>query len=190
MSDNETKVETEEVIEDAEDVQDVAEGEEDSTDYKALAAKNAGIAKRLKTKLEKQKLDKKVERKVEQKLAENKTEFDYGQKAFLKSSGIASSEYSLVLEVMSATGKDLESVLESKYFQGELKDLRDANATKDATPSGQKRSSTSTRDKVEYWLAKGELPPADQVELRRQYVNAKIATEKKSQRQFTDRPVG
>lgn len=178
MAENETKVDAvvdDELIEDPEDVKEAKDGETDTTDYKALAAKNAGIAKRLKTKLEKAKLEKKVDKKVEQKLAETNKGFDYGQKAFLKASGIAPSEYALVQEVMSATGKDLESVLDSKYFQAELKDLREASATKEAVPAGQKRSTTSTRETVDYWIAKGELPPADQVELRRKVVNAKIA---------------
>ena len=76
MAENETEIEGEEEIEDAPELE---EGQEDTTDYKALAAKNAGIAKRLKTKLEKSKIEKKVEKGVEKVL--NKQGFDYAEKA-------------------------------------------------------------------------------------------------------------
>jgi hypothetical protein len=172
---NENEVEDLE-LEDAEDAPEIEEGEEDTTDYKALAIKNAGIAKRNKTKLEKLKL-KNAERKGAEKAIEkqnNKQGFDYAEKAFLKASDIKPDEYALVEEAMKATGKDLESVLDSKWFQAELKEQREAKVSKDAVPSGTKRSSSSARDTVDYWIAKGELPPADQRELRTKVVNAKI----------------
>lgn len=177
-------------LEEPEDAPEIAEGEEDKTDYKALAIKNAGIAKRNKTKLDKLKIAtaKKEGKEEGKKEAQQTKGFDYGQKAFLKASQISSDEYGLVEEIMASTGKDLESVLDSKYFQSELKDFRDAKATKDATPSGQKRSTTSTRDSVEYWIAKGQLPPADQVALRRKVVNAKIKVEQEKS-MFTDHSV-
>lgn len=105
----------------------------------------------------------------------NKGDLDYGMKAFLTANGIkGADELSLVKEAMSATGKDLEDVIESRFFQAELKELREAKAVKDATPSGTKRSTTSARDSVEYWIAKGELPPMEDFELRKKVVNAKI----------------
>lgn len=106
---------------------------------------------------------------------ENKKEgFDYAEKAYLKASGIQSDEYDFVKEVMDSTGKNLDQVLEAKYFQSELKERREAKATKDAIPDGKTRGAGGHRDSVEYWIAKGELPPPDQIELRRKVVNAKI----------------
>jgi hypothetical protein len=70
-----------------------------------------------------------------------------------------------------------------------LKERRDAAATKEATPSGSKRSGTASRDKVEYWIKKGVLPPTDQNKLRREVVKAKIA-KAKSGSTFTDNPIG
>lgn len=118
-----------------------------------------------------------------------KGELDYGQKAFLVANGIkGKEELALVQEVMEESGKSLEDVLESKYFQSELKELRDDKATAKATPTGTQRSKTSARDSVDYWLAKGELPPTDNQELRRKVVNARIAQEKSANR-FSDNAV-
>ena len=146
---------------------------------KAEAEAAMGRAKRAETKLEKFKT---------QQPPAKKEGFDYAEKAYLKSSGIQSDEFSFVEEVMKATGKDLEAVLESKYFQAELKERRDAKATQDAIPTGTKRSGQSARDEVDYWIAKGELPPADQRELRQKVVNAKIKAEK-AKSQFSDNPL-
>lgn len=117
------------------------------------------------------------------------SELDYGEKAFLVSNGIKGAEETkLVQDIMESTGKSLEDVLESKYFQAEIKEMRDAKASQDATPSGNKTGQGSARDTVEYWISKGELPPADQTELRRKVVNAKIAKETTTN-PFTDTPV-
>lgn len=169
--------------------EEVKEGEEDNTDWKALAQRNAGIAKRNATRLAKMKTaaNAKVETPAE-KVIQTKKGFDYAEKAFLKSNGISADEYEFVQEVMQGTGKSLDDVLESKYFQAELKEKRDLKASKDAIPSGSKRASPTTRDSVEYWLAKGELPPRDQSELRSKVVKAKIAAAKKGS-QFSDNPI-
>ncbi len=55
----------EQEVEEIEELPEVEEGQEDTTDYKALALRNAGIAKRLKTKLEKSKVEVKPEAKPE-----------------------------------------------------------------------------------------------------------------------------
>ena len=162
----------------------------DTTDWKSLALKNQGIAKRLKTKLEKAKdkakePPKEIDDKPEPK---EKQGFDYAEKAFLTANGIKSDEYAFVEEVMKSTGKSLDEVLEAKYFQSELKERREEKASKDAIPSGSKRAATSSRDTVEYWIAKGELPPENQRELRQQVVNARIKSEK-DKSQFTSNPI-
>lgn len=117
------------------------------------------------------------------------SELDYGQKAFLVANGIkGAEEFDLVQKIMADTGKPLEDVLESKYFQAELKERRDAKTVADAIPDNSKRSNQSASTTVDYWLAKGELPPADQVDLRRQVVNARLKQEQ-NKSQFTDNPV-
>jgi hypothetical protein len=147
------------------------DSEEDLTDWKAEAEKYKGMASRYKTERDKLKA-----KKAEAPKKENK-DLDYGQKAFLVASGIKGSEEIELVKQYLASGKELDEIIENKHFQNDLKDLRDDKAIKAAIPSNTKRSGTSTRDSVDYWLAKGELPPPDQVELRRQVVNAKIKSQ-------------
>ena len=172
-------------------VDDITEAQDDegndTTDWKALALKNQGIAKRLQTKAEKAKLDAKVEKKVE-KVLEGK-ELDRLDKAILRVEKITSpEEIALVEAMMKESGKDVEGVLASKFFQSELASLREAQATKEATPTGSKRSGQSPRDEVDYWIAKGELPPQDQQKLRMDVVARKREVAK-STKQFSDDPV-
>lgn len=115
--------------------------------------------------------------------------FDYAEKAFLKVNDVLPDEYQLVQQIIEDTGKTIEEVLDSKYFRAEQKELREHKASTEAIPDGSKRAGTSGKDKVEYWLAKGELPPADQPQLRRDYVNAKLKKEADTKK-FTDTPIG
>lgn len=103
---------------------------------------------------------------------------DYGEKAFLIANGIkGADEISLAKKLAKETGKDLESLLETTYFQSELRDFREKKQTAIAIPSKSKRSNNTSTDSVEYWLAKDELPPASEVELRRKVVNARMKKE-------------
>ena len=183
--------EQEDIIEDL--PEDVEEGVEDNTDWKALAKKNQGIAKRLKTKntklTETAKETKKAKSEVKKpKSKDTKESFDYAEKAYLKTSVVKPEEFKLVKKIMDSTGKTLDEVLESKYFRSEPKELREDADSKAAVPSGTKRTAPSTKDKVSYWLAKGEMPPADQPKLRREYVNAKMTNEQQGSK-YTDRPI-
>lgn len=159
----------------------------DTTDWKAEAQKARGIAKRNATRLAKLK-ETKVELPAEKTLKTEKKGFDYAEKAFLRSNDIKAEEYDFVQEVMASTGKSLDEVLEAKYFQAELRERREAKASKEAIPNGSKRSTGSARDTVEYWIAKGELPPYDQRELRHKVVKAKTELSR-SKAKFTDRPI-
>ena len=104
--------------------------------------------------------------------------FDWGEKAYLTSNGIkGSDEHEFTQKLQKQTGLDLDSLLEDTYFQTKLNEFREQKATTNATPSGTKRSNNSSVDTVEYWIAKGELPPKDQVEMRRKVVNARLKKE-------------
>ena len=116
-------------------------------------------------------------------------ELDYGQKAYLVASGYKSAaEQKLAQEMMKSSGKTLDEILESKFFQAEVKEIREAAEGKAAIPEGTKRPGNSSADSVEYWIAKGELPPADQVELRQKVVNARMKAESGGSN-FTSNPV-
>lgn len=96
---------------------------------------------------------------------------DYGQKAFLAASGYKSpDEMKLAYEIMKESGKDLEGVLQSKYFLSEVENMRELAKTANATIPG-KRSGLAT-DSVDYWLTKPfEEVPKD---MRQKVLNAKL----------------
>lgn len=118
-------------------------------------------------------------------------ELDYGQKAYLVAKGIEDAdEIDLVKGAMASSGKTLEEVLNASWFKAELKDLKDQKTVADATPGNGKRTGASAANTVEYWIAKGELPPntAENSKLRQEVVNARMKKEKGAS-QFTDNPV-
>ncbi len=108
--------------------------------------------------------------------AEDKSEgFDYGQKAFLVANGVkGEKETELVQKVMSETGRTIEQVLDSKYFQADLTEMRELDTTKNATIEG-KRAGNGVVDSVEYWASKpfAEVPK----DLRADVVNYKLKKE-------------
>lgn len=108
-------------------------------------------------------------------------DLDYGALAFHNSKSdsvkIESDEdIEFLKETMEETGKSQKDILASKWFQSELKERAEARRSSDAVPKGTKRTGSSSKDTVEHWLAKGEMPentPENQ-ELRRKIVAEKI----------------
>ena len=196
------------IIEDA-DIQEAdftpEELADENFDWKAESLKLKGLNQRRATKLRKLKENLKPEIKpkteVQQDKIENKKEVDYArdahllaQETYFIANGIkGEDEIELAKRIISETGKSEREVVGMKYFQSELKELRDARATKDALPSSSKRSTTTQRDSVDYWLAKlengGKLFDIPDVKLRREVVNARMARGKQTNH-FTDRPFG
>jgi hypothetical protein len=183
MSNDQNK---EEIVIDAEDVAEVPalpqpkEGE--TVDWKAEAEKYQGMATRRGTKLSKLK-GAKPEPVVPADQAPKKGELDYGQKAFLVANGVKEAEdMALVQKTMTDTGRSLEDVLATPYVQAELKRLGEERATKAAAPGPQDRGNAPAKNTVDYWMAKGGLPPADGTpatkKLREDIVNARAAKEK------------
>ena len=167
MSTNENGEEA--IVEDVDD-QVIDDSSEPTVDWEAKAKEYEGRLKRAETKL----------KKSSEKPAESKPStsngLDYGMKALLRSEGIkGESETKLVQEYMRETGKDIESVLDSKHFKAELEDLRELAKSAAATPAG-KGSNNSSTDSVEYWMTKDleDVPK----EMRIQVVNAKLRQEK------------
>lgn len=146
---------------------------------------------RLKRQLKKAQNELGVESETETKAVRKSIELDYGQKAYLIANGVkGSSEFNLVKEIMTDTGKPLEEVVDSRYFQTRLKEersLANSKAASDAA-TGSMKGSPSARDTTEYWLAKGELPPTHMTTLRREVVNARMKQEADTGH-FTDTPV-
>lgn len=128
---------TEEAEEDTVTVEDT---EEKGVEYwKAEALKNKAILERNK--------GKEVTKEVQS------DGFGYDVKAYLKASGINSNEFDFVKAEMKASGKDVDSLLDSKYFQEALETKRSLDKTANATIKGKRSGSTAT-DSVEYWASK------------------------------------
>lgn len=161
MENNDSKnVENEEILENESQENDSEDaGEETIESYKK---KNQSLYEQLKkakgfTRDENGKWIKKQEPKITREEPKAKSdELDYGQKAFLYSHDLkvkGEKEVKLVKDIMRETGKNLEQVLDSKYFQAELKEMRELETTANATPTG-KRSGNVSNDSVEYWATK------------------------------------
>ena len=86
-------------------------------------------------------------------------ELGYDVKAYLKTSGINANEFDFVKAELKASGKDLDSLLESKYFQENLEQHRALNNTANAVVKGKRNTGVAT-DSVEYWAGKdfAEVP--------------------------------
>ena len=109
------------------------------------------------------------------------SEFGYAEKAFLTANGIKGDEVALAKAFMANTGKSLDDVVENKYFLQELKDFRAALETKQAVPTGTKRSSTPASTTADYWYSKyTNGTPASEIpqEFRSEVFNKRASNEK------------
>ena len=163
------------------DLPEVAEGEEDTTDWKDLALKQQGINKRLKTKLEKakEKKEEAKETKPPEKPDEKPGEYKLssGDKALLNSYKQikGTDEITLCENWLSKYGGTPEEMIEDEVFVSKLEKLRDAKLVAQATPTSTKRSPTSDTSVIDYYLDKpfSEVPKDKQ----RDVLNARIARE-------------
>ena len=155
--------------------------ESDEAKLARLKRQTSQIEKRLGIKIEK------PAEKVESKKEEGLDRID---RMFLRSEQITDAdEIDLVKDFVKSSGKSIEDVVDSRAFKAELKAMREDKKAENAIPSNSKRSGQSNNSSVEYWLAKGEMPPASEPKLRQAYVNAKMA--KTAERNmFTDNPLG
>lgn len=174
---NEAQVDAVEEIQDEGDLdQDLPE---DSTDWKAEAIKARRIATRYRNQAIRAKEAKKPEPTApSQDKQTQSTDLGYAELAYLEAKGISSDEeQSMVQKAMSDSGKSLKDVVASKWFQAELKEARDAKVSQEAMPSAGKRGAPQAKDTVQFWIAKGELPPntPENTQLRRDVVAAKRA---------------
>lgn len=197
MSKNEGESE-EDIIEELDELP--KEGEEgfDKINWQERAEKAEGIAKRRATKIDKLKKAAEAEPKPKPPVkkegegnAETKDDrgFDRIDRSNLRTEKITEEdELDLVAEIMKETGKDVEGVLKSRYFQTELKSMRDEKEANAGIPKSTKRVNNSSRNEVDYWIAKGELPPMTEPALRQKVVNAKIAKER-AKTGFSQNPV-
>jgi hypothetical protein len=162
-----------------------AEGEEDTTDWKAETQKlrDKAIAQRERTKSYKAKLAEKdaaIAALAGKKPEPSKTgELDETQLDYLDVKGVSEAEDIKVIEdIVKKTGMTVRQALKDDYVLKKLEANKAARDVKDATPSGTKRSGGSQANDLETALAKytqsGYSPdalPAD-FKLRLAVVNA------------------
>ena len=73
-------------------------------------------------------------------------------------------EVELVKKMMEETGKEIDVLIETKYFKSELEELRDKKTTEKATSDIRGgKGGTKASDSPEYWIAKGVPPTTEQV---------------------------
>ena len=139
------------------DIEEVVD--EDTTDWKARSQKleEKAIAQRARTKELKAQLSKfqeavlpKEEKKVE------KTSFGYDELAWLEVKGVHEEDHNILLEAINATGKDLRTVLGSKWMQADIAEAKEVRATKNAMPKETKRSGGTATDDIGYHYQKYE----------------------------------
>jgi hypothetical protein len=183
---NENDINLDEVV-----VDDIVEQKDDegndTTDWKALALKNQGIAKRLKTKMSKSK-ETKTET-TETKPEESKN--GLLEKAFLRSAGITDKEeVELALLTAKKWDVDIDALVDDEDFQEKLEKHRTKKANLEATSDIKgDRSGTSAKNTPEYWVAKGTPPTADQVPDRKTRVKiarAMISNTKSGKKFYND----
>jgi hypothetical protein len=174
---------TQDVVE-TEAVDEVADTKpEETIDWQARALEAEGRAKRYKTKYEKLKP---AETPAPAKEEKKSSDFDYGQKAFLKTYGIAGAdELTLVKTFIDRTGDDIDSLVGDDIFNAKLKALRDAKAVKDAIPQSTGRSAAAPTSKADFWLNKyvsgtplNEVPQ----EFREEVLDARLKAEERKQK--------
>lgn len=112
----------------------------------------------------------------EKKVINKSDELDWGQKAYLKASGVDPSEFTFFQNTMKDTGKDIDTLLNAKWFQAELKDMRDKKTIMEATPTSRPKQGENTKSKVDYWVERPGLPE-DRM-LAREVVEARYQREK------------
>jgi len=194
MNENDTTVEVEETqntdTESTETQKDEVETKEETRNDKYTETPEARVSRlRRELKRAQQKLG--VEEEVEVKPKTKSFSLDRADKAFLNANGIkGQDEYNLVTDFVKNTGKDIEEIIDSKYFQSELKDSRATRESKMASDaaSGSNRTGNSAQDTVEYWINKGTLPPPYMKQLRRDVVNTRQKADS-HRGTFSDTPV-
>lgn len=94
----------------------------------------------------------------------------------LKESGLKDAEeIDLVLSEAKELNIDPLVLVKKGYANSLLESHRKQKEADLANPSSNSRGSVNAKSTADYWIAKGELPPKDQVELRREVVNKKMA---------------
>jgi hypothetical protein len=166
-----------ELVEETHEEAPVEEKKEEKTEF--TPEQKLARLKRMASKLEK---EIGVPQEVKQEPKSQSSELGYAEKAYLQGNDIrGNEEFSIVQKYVKDTGKKLEELVDEativgKLIRSEIKELRETKATDNATPKGTKRSTSTPKDSVDYWIKK----PFDEVpqEMKIAVVNRRIELEK------------
>lgn len=174
---NEPTIEEDDLEDDT--LEDIDEDAPDDTDWKALALKTQGIAKRTKTKLDKVLANAKPKEEPKVAKPEPKAQtdgLDETQLDYLDLKGITDEDDIKVIEnVVKKTGMTVRQALKDDYVVKKLESSKEQREVKGATPSSTKRSgqTTTTLDQaIAKFERDGTLP--DDFKLRSEVVNAVV----------------
>ena len=93
----------------------------------------------------------------------------------LKEQGLKDAEeIELILNESKELNIDPLVLVKKGFAKGILEEHRKQKEAAIANPSSKNRGSVNAKASAAYWISKGELPPVDQVELRREIVNTKM----------------
>jgi len=150
------------------------------------AKKAEGFEKKGEEWVKKEKTEKKSSKK-----SEPNEEFGLLQKGFLRSANIVDEEeVQLVKDLMAETGKEIDVLIDTKYFKSELEALQTKKKNELAT-SGIKtgRGETNAVNTAEHWIAKGVPPTKEQVpdrKTRAKIARAMMSSQKSSKTFYSD----
>lgn len=200
MAEEKNEPEVDEVAE-IEEIEEVYDEEgNDTTDWKALALKNQGIAKRFKTKFEKTKeefgtlkkatppKEEKPEAKPE--MPEKSNEPDYAKLAFLKGEGITHpDDQKLVQDEANRLKLPLTDILQMGHIKSQLETVKDQREAQAGMPKGRGSPGGKTQGDVDYWIDKkkpdGTFETPEDPELAGKVIEARIKKEKQTN-QFSE----
>lgn len=178
MNENETSVDdnNEEIIEQVEDTE-AADQDQDVEEQPQKSERELELEEQLQISNEKAARYKSERDRIKSKPAKTETNDessnDLIEKAYLNSAGYKDiEEQEEILKVAKNLGLKADEAVNDPFVKARVEHLRKAKEVAEATPRNSKKKS-STKNDVQYWIDKGELPPADQTQLRRDVVNAK-----------------
>src|SRR3990167_153117 len=182
-----SKINTHHLMEDEKNLELEQEQIEETEEKKLTPEQERGIKQRQLTRLAKELGIEIKKPEAEPAKPVEKTEFGLDEMNFLGYKGIAEDDYSYILRELNSTGKRLQDLVKLRYVQDDLKEAKQQREVEAALPES-KRAGNISRDNVDYWIAKGELPPWSQRELREQVVNEKIKRQQNAST-FTENPI-
>lgn len=144
-------------------------------DYDKLNQTLGSLKRELKD-LRKSREESETPKKEPAKESEFKADNSLIEKTFFKASGITDPDVmQLAKDIAKRTGETLDIVLEDEIFKSRAERIITSKANELAADTKNNRSNSTTgRNSVEYWLAKGEHPPKELgKELAVKYVQAK-----------------